>query len=79
MKAWLDSWHNQLLGFGALVVLVGGFILAPESKLDRLGHLLTALASSTGGQMIGAALAALVVAVLRWALARVPGGKGGAQ
>ena len=49
-------------------------MLAPESKLDKLGHALVAFGSTTPGAMIYAALGALAVAVLRWALSVVPKG-----
>jgi hypothetical protein len=68
------AYHNQLLGLGALVVLTFGFVYAPESRVDKLGHAIETFAGTSGGQMVIAALVALVVAVLRWALARVPGG-----
>lgn len=68
----MKTYANQIAGLLALTVIVAGYLLAPEAKLDRLGHALAALGSTTAGQMIYAALAALIVAVLRWALAKVP-------
>lgn len=67
-------WNNQIAGVVALGILVAGYLAAPEAKLDRLGHVIAVLGATTGGQMIYAALVALAVAVLRWALAKVPSG-----
>ena len=68
------TYHNQIIGLCALAVLAWGFVYAPEARLDKLGHALETFAATTGGQMVIGALVALIVAVLRWALARVPGG-----
>lgn len=76
MKA-ISGYGNQIAGVLALVVLVAGYLLAPDAKLDRLAHVLTTIGQTTGGQMIYAALVTLAIAVLRWALAKVPTGKGG--
>lgn len=73
----LATYHNHIAALIALVVLWGGYLLAPDAKLDRLGHVLTAIGQTTGGQMIYAALATLAVAIVRWALARIPGGAKG--
>ena len=72
--AWFRSAHNQIAALVALAIIVAGFVLAPESKLDKLGHALVAFGSTTPGAMIYAALGALAVAVLRWALSVVPKG-----
>lgn len=74
MNATIAAYHNQIIGLLALVVLTVGFVAAPESRIDKLGHALETLGATTGGQLVYAALCALLVALLRWALARVPGG-----
>jgi uncharacterized membrane protein YgaE (UPF0421/DUF939 family) len=49
-------------------------VAAPESKIEKLGRALAVFGSTPVGAMIYAAIGALVVAVLRWALSVVPKG-----
>lgn len=71
----MKNYANQITALVALLVLVAGYLLAPDAKLDRLAHVLTTLGATTGGQMIYAALVTLVIAGLRAALAYIPRGK----
>jgi len=68
----LKQWQNQIVGLVALAILVAGFVAAPEERLDKVSHALVAFGSTTPGQAVYGALTMLAVAVLRWALARIP-------
>lgn len=72
--AWFKSAHNQIAALVALAIIVAGFVAAPESKLEKLGHALAVFGATPVGAVIYAAIGALVVAVLRWALSVVPKG-----
>lgn len=70
----IRDFHNQITGIIALAILVVGFVLAPQERLDKVGHAIVAFGSTSYGVMIYGALASIAVAVLRWALARIPTG-----
>lgn len=74
---WFADWHNQAFGCVALLIVVAGYALTPDQKIDRLAHGIMAVGNTSGGQMIYGALAVFFVALIRWALARIPGGGNG--
>lgn len=74
VAAWLKSAQNKIFALVMFAILVAGFVLAPESKLDKLGHALVSFGSTTYGAMIYGALAALAAAGIRAAIAYIPKG-----
>jgi hypothetical protein len=70
----LKDFHNQIVALVALLILVVGFVLAPQERLDKVGHALVTFGSTSYGAAIYSAAGTFVVAAFRWALARIPGG-----
>jgi len=72
MSQALKDFHAQILALVALIVLVVGFVVCPQERLDHIGHALVTFGTFPAGQAIYAALAALALAGIRWALSYIP-------
>lgn len=75
--AWWRSWQHVAIVAMVCALLAYLGVNMPESRWEKLGEALAGFGSTTVGAGIYAALGALVVAVLRWAISYVPTGKGG--
>lgn len=69
---WLSDWKHGLLalGFGGLALLAAIFV--PDSRWEKLGHLLAGIAANPAGALAFVSLVAGAVTTLRGAWMRVP-------